>query len=274
MIAYDQHLHTHCSHDSKESFDAICLAARARELSGVAITDHADLFGVDPAETRDRIARSVREATEARERYPDLSISRGVEIGDYFASPDGGRSVLSLADFDLVIGSVHCLSFGRLNDAYSRCDFGDAWSDEEIEGLFSHYLSLLLTMVETNDFDVLAHLTCPLRYLVGKYRRKVDLSRRHDVIAAILSAVIRRGAALEVNTSGLTDDVPGGIMMPDESILSLYRDLGGKRIAFGSDAHIAARVGAGFREAEKRVASLGFTGYTVYRKREPIEVPF
>ena len=129
-------------------------------------------------------------------------------------------------------------------------------------------------MVETNDFDVLAHLTCPLRYLVGKYRRKVDLSRHHDVIAAILSAVIRRGAALEVNTSGLTDAVPGGIMMPDESILSLYRDLGGKRIAFGSDAHIAARVGAGFREAEKRVASLGFTGYTVYRKREPIEVPF
>ena len=99
MIAYDQHLHTHCSHDSGESVDAICLAARARGLSGVAITDHADLSGVDPAKTSERIARSVLEATEARERYPDLSIARGVEIGDFYASPDGGRSVLSLADY-------------------------------------------------------------------------------------------------------------------------------------------------------------------------------
>ena len=63
-------------------------------------------------------------------------------------------------------------------------------------------------------------------------------------------------------------------MMPDEPILSLYRDLGGKRITFGSDAHTAARVGIGFREAEERVASLGFTHYTVYRKREPIDLPF
>ena len=274
MIAYDQHLHSHCSHDSAESVDAICLAARARGLSGVAITDHADLFGVDPAETKERIARSVLEAGEARERYPDLSVARGVEIGDYFASPDGGRSILSLTDYDLVIGSVHCLSFGALRGAYSRCDFGDGWSDEEIEGLFAHYLSLLLTMAETNDFDVLAHLTCPLRYLVGKYRRKVDLSRHRDVIAAILSTVIRRRAALEVNTSGLSEGTPGGTMMPDEPILSLYRDLGGKRITFGSDAHIAARVGIGFREAEERVASLGFTHYTVYRKREPIDLPF
>ena len=38
MIAYDQHLHTHCSHDSRESLDAICRAARARGLSGVGYT--------------------------------------------------------------------------------------------------------------------------------------------------------------------------------------------------------------------------------------------
>ena len=273
MIAYDQHLHTHCSHDSRESLDAICRAARARGLSGVAITDHADLFGVDLAETRERIARSVLEAGEAQDRYPDLSVARGVEIGDYFADPDGGRTILSLFDYDLVIGSVHCLSFGKLNDAYSRCDFGESWSDEEIEGLFAHYLSLLLTMAEKNDFDVLAHLTCPLRYLVGKYRRRVDLVRHRDAIAAILSAVIRSGRSLEVNTSGLSDAAPGGMMMPDEPILSLYRDLGGKRITFGSDAHAAGRVGAGFEEARKRLFALGFTRYAVYRKRQPIDYP-
>ena len=273
MIAYDQHLHSHCSHDSRESLDAICRAARARGLSGVAITDHADLFGVDPAETRERIARSVLEAGEAQDRYPDLSVARGVEIGDYFADPDGGRAILSLFDYDLVIGSVHCLSFGKLNDAYSRCDFGKSWSDEEIEGLFARYLSLLLTMTEKNDFDVLAHLTCPLRYLVGKYRRRVDLVRHRDAIAAILSAVIRSGRSLEVNTSGLSDTAPGGMMMPDEPILSLYRDLGGKRITFGSDAHAAGRVGAGFEEARKRLFALGFTRYAVYRKRQPIDYP-
>ena len=273
MIAYDQHLHTHCSHDSRESLDAICRAARARGLSGVAITDHADLFGIDPAETRERIARSVLEADEAQDRYPDLSVARGVEIGDYFSDPDGGRAILSLSDYDLVIGSVHCLSFGKLNDAYSRCDFGESWSDGEIDGLFAHYLSLVSTMTEKNDFDVLAHLTCPLRYLVGKYRRRVDLVRHRDAIAAILSAVIRSGRSLEVNTSGLSDTAPGGMMMPDEPILSLYRDLGGKRITFGSDAHAAGRVGAGFEEARKRLSALGFTRYAVYRKRQPIDYP-
>lgn len=273
MIAYDQHLHTHCSHDSEESFEAICQAARARGLSGIAITDHADLFGVDAAETVDRITRSFTEASEAGDRHPDLSVARGVEIGDYFVAPDGGRSVLSLFDYDLVIGSVHCFSFGALNGAYSRCDFGDGWSDGEIEGLFARYLSLVQTMAEKNDFDILAHLTCPLRYLVGKYRRKVDLARHRDAIASILTAVIRSGRALEVNTSGLSDGEPGGMMMPDEPVLSLYRDLGGKRITFGSDAHVSGRVGAGFNEARDRVAALGFTRYTVYRKREPIELP-
>ena len=273
MIAYDQHLHTHCSHDSEESVDAICRAARARGFSGIAITDHADLFGVDPAETRARIARSVLEASEAQDRYPDLSVARGVELGDFFADPDGGRSILSLSDYDLVIGSLHSLLFRTLNGSFSRRDFGGDWSDAEIEELFGYYLSLVLTMAEKNDFDVLAHLTYPLRYLVGKYRRRVDLARHRDAIAAIFSAVIERGRALEVNTSGLSDLEPGGVMMPDEPILSLYRDLGGKKITFGSDAHVAERVGAGFEEARKRVAALGFTRYTVYRKREPIEYP-
>ena len=61
------------------------------------------------------------------------------------------------------------------------------------------------------DFDILAHLTCPLRYIKGKYGIEVDITVFEEKISEILTLIIKREIALEVNTSSfdlLNDFMP------------------------------------------------------------------
>ena len=84
----------------------------------------------------------------------------------------------------------------------------------------------------------------------------------------ILSEIIRRGIALEVNTSCL--DSGYDALMPDVDILKRYKQLGGYLITVGSDAHTAQRVAYGFEKTRAILRELGFRNIFYYRKRIPI----
>lgn len=68
--------------------------------------------------------------------------------------------------------------------------------------------------------------------------------------------LIEQGIALEVNTSGLTAD--GGETMPNESLLTLYRDCGGRLLTLGSDAHSCRKLANCFDRAADMLRNLGF----------------
>ena len=59
----------------------------------------------------------------------------------------------------------------------------------------------MLEMIEGCDFDILAHLTCPLRYINGKYAMDVDCKMYENKIKSILERIIERKIALEINSS-------------------------------------------------------------------------
>ena len=69
-----------------------------------------------------------------------------------------------------------------------------------------------------------------------------------DELTAVLKRVIERDKGIEINTSGIRQDV--GEMLPGLSILNLYKSLGGKILTIGSDAHnphdVAADLEAGY----------------------------
>ena len=86
-----------------------------------------------------------------------------------------------------------------------------------------------------------------------------------ELFDQILIEIIKRGKGIEVNTSGIKR---AGHVLPHPSIITRYRELGGKIITIGSDAHFEENVGAYIKEALDIIAKAGFQEITVFQNRE------
>jgi hypothetical protein len=61
-------------------------------------------------------------------------------------------------------------------------------------------------MVEKTDFDVLTHLTCPLRYIKGKYERNIDMMYFKNEIGDILKEIIRKDIQNQIQIKILLEE--------------------------------------------------------------------
>ena len=268
---FDLHVHSKNSHDSKQTLPEICESAIEKGIQGVAICDHADVWFFDKDGTENCIALCMQEINEARARYGDrLEIFKGIEMAEYLDDPERAERLLLAHPYDVVLGSVHSIRYEDITDAYSRIDFSEM-PKEKILGFLRVYLEKMSSMVEKTDFDVLTHLTCPLRYINGKYERNIDMMYFKNEIGDILKEIIRKDIPLEINTSGIGSFY--GEYMPDAAILRLYADLGGRYMALGSDAHASQYIGNAFGEAGALLRSLGLREYAVFRKRKMTVYP-
>ena len=97
------------------------------------------------------------------------------------------------------------------------------------------------------------------------------MSAFSEIIDEILQTLIRNGKSLEINTAGLRQ--PIGVTSPDESIVRRYKELGGKLITIGSDAHYAEHLGAGIEQGYELALKCGFDSVAVYQRRMPTMIP-
>jgi histidinol-phosphatase (PHP family) len=63
-----------------------------------------------------------------------------------------------------------------------------------------------------------------------------------------------------------------GELLPNETLLRRYKELGGELITVGSDAHIPSDVGKDVDTACELLKEIGFRYITVYKNREPIQI--
>ncbi len=267
-MMYDMHMHTTNS-DGRNTVDEMCGAAIEKDVSGIAFTDHADMNFYEERNTFERIKAAVEEVAAAKERYEDsLSISCGVELGEYLYNPRNADTILYMAEFDVVLGSVHYLPNGKWDKPYNRIPFDTTGSDEELREYWEDYLDLLSDTVDSFDFDVLAHLTCPARYMTGKYLRKTDIRLFEEKIRRILEKIIARNIALEFNTAGLGPWLHY-YNSQNELLFEWYKSMGGKLITLGSDAHMTTAIARGFDTACALLKEYGFGEYHYYKNRKP-----
>lgn len=261
----DSHTHTCHSPDGDEPIAAMCQAAEDAGLYAVTITDHCecnDYFkdgyyesvGQSYLETR-RIASSWKGA---------LRIYAGIELGQPMQDRAVAEQILRGAAYDFVLGSVHNI---RGKEDFFFLDY----QKENVESLMETYLEEVLEMVEWGEFDSLAHLTYPLRYIVWEAGIPFDFSKIDGKVDKILHRLAEKKMALEINTSGLRQKI--GTTLPPLSIVRRFRELGGEYVTLGSDAHSRKDVGAGIREGMKIAAEAGFTHYTVFENRIPKQIP-
>lgn len=261
---WDCHTHTRFSHDSECDPTASLKAANEKGITGFAVTDHCDIEFCENADVKTPIAKSADCARQTGE-----NVLVGVEIGEGIWHKSVARDIINDNRFDIVLGSVHAVKYKNFTLPYSTIDFS-AFSQDEIEKYLNSYFDDMLEMLETTDFDVLTHLTCPLRYITGKYGKQVDLKIYSKKIEIILQKIIQKGIALEVNTSCLNSNY--NALMPNTDIIKQYKQLGGYLVTLGSDAHEAKRIAYGFDYALEELKKLGFCNIYYYKNRKPVGV--
>ena len=98
------------------------------------------------------------------------------------------------------------------------------------------------------------------------------MERYQPIMTEILATLAANGKALEINTSGLR--TPTGFLLPTVEYVRKFRELGGKYITLGSDAHVPEHMAVGMKEGIAAAKEAGFTAATVFISREPVEIPF
>lgn len=268
MHIFNSHVHTNNSKDSNISMAEMCLAACSQNLSGLAITDHCEISSFISENSYQKAKASVTLAAKLKEKYTGkLHIGVGTEIGDGILNPDYTARILCLADFDVVLASVHVVKYQNKIMHLSRVDFSKL-PKEVITEYVKIYFDALLETAEKSDFDVLSHMTIPLRYINAECGMNVNIMDYAPMIDRVLKTIIKRDKAIEVNTS----EINRIGLMPDKEILMRYRELGGKKVTIGSDAHNTANLTLGINEAADCLKQCGFTQYGYYEKRRYIGV--
>jgi histidinol-phosphatase (PHP family) len=271
---YDLHVHSQYSFDGHDSIADICDRALELGLSGIAVTDHVDQVATPrllPEFTPKKLALTAKKSsaavTEAKRVYAgQLNVLRGVELGQALHNQALSEFLLSTYDYDFVLGSIHNL---RATEDFYFMKYNSA---EQAHKLLHEYFDELYALVEWGQFDSLAHLTYPLRYMVGRDKINVALSLFSAQTDAILSLLAKRGKALEINCSGLRQEI--GDTLPGEDVVRRFRDLGGEHITLGSDAHRTSDLAFGLAQGMELANRCGFSSLTVFRQHVPYKVPF
>lgn len=246
----DYHLHCEYSDDSNEPMENQIQKAITLGLDEMCFTDHVD-YGIK-RDWDDPEGIIIRHAIEhgkevdlvlANVNYPkyfealnmyqkkyasSISIKKGLEFGIQSITVDAYEKLYASYqdDLDFVLFSMHQVN----NLEFWTQDFQKGKTQKEYND--EYYKEIYQTMQIFHHYSCLAHLDLLARYDEnGIY----PFENEKDIIAEILKYAIRDGKGIEINTSswkyGLKDT------QPSRAILKLYKNLGGKIITVGSDAH-------------------------------------
>ena len=262
MYLADYHMHSRVSPDARHSMTEMAEAALRAGMNEVCFTDHIEPVawnGRDPIEFYDwgALSEEFREALGDR-----IQLRLGIELGEAVLDlPRTAELLKDAPELDFIIGSTHILS-----ERFGFVDMYFFHPEDEEEALLGigDYLGLVRQTAEWGQFDVLGHLTLPLRYLNENQGFHLSFDPFEAEVEGILRTVVQKGRGIELNTNR------GNTPLPDEKWLRMYRDLGGEIITLGTDAHTPEFAGCAVRERQELLRRCGFTRFCTFERRQPI----
>lgn len=269
MIKWDLHMHSHHSGDSKAKLQDMILSAKQKGLDGICITDHYDYdFPDEPDLFLLDFSAYIKEITSLKEFLTeeshsadkDFEVRLGLELGLQTHLVEHHREILSLHNFDFVIGSTHVVN---KMDPY----FPKFFEGREEKAAYREYFKTVLENVKYDmDFNVYGHLDYVVRYGPTKNAnyRYADYA---EIIEEILRTLISSGKGIEVNTGGFQYGL--GHPNPTLEILKRYKELGGEILTVGSDAHKPEVIAYDFNKIPPILKEAGFEYYTIFKNRKP-----
>ena len=266
-LPLDSHLHTDLSPDSNVPIDVYAADAVARGIAELAITDHVDFDPACPAYAYSTFAERERTVRDAAERWAGsgLAIRFGCELTYERRYEDAVRDHLARHRYDYTIGSVHV----GPGSPY-RADRVAGWvAGRGIAEVVEPYFAEVEAAARSGLFDTIGHLDFVKRYVTPAIS-PADFAAAPDLYEPLLRALVDTGTGLEVNTSGLRQ-APGETY-PADWVVARFRELGGRAVTAGSDAHRADSFAFGLEEGYALVARAGFRELAFRRGGSPVTV--
>lgn len=266
-LPLDAHVHTDLSPDSDVPIDEYARQAVERGIGEIAVTDHVDFqpgapaYGFTTFEQRERVVR------DAAERWADrgVAIRFGVEITWERRWEADIRDHLARHHYDFVIGSVHVYR----DSPYAAGNVAGWVAGRSLPEVMAPYFDEVAAGAESGIFDAMGHIDFVKRYLVPHVTTS-ELAAAPELYEPILRALVETGTALEINTSGMRQAAEE--LYPPPAIAAWFRDLGGRAVTVGSDAHRAASFAWALEDGYEAAMAAGFEAMTFRRGGAPVHV--
>ena len=187
----------------------------------------------------------------------------GAELGECSFAPDVADSFLDDAPpLDFTIGSVHCYrtASGEVNDLTWITSTDPAVWYAACESYFEEMEKL----IDWGRFQVLGHITLPLRWAKELRGVELDFDRYEEQLRHVMRRAIEKGLGIECNTNR------GHLPLPDGKWLRLYHELGGELITLGSDAHTPEYISCAMEERQELLKDCGLRYFATYDRKKPI----
>ncbi len=267
-------MHTHsspASHDAKDALPTMLAKAQSLGVDFYGLSEHFD-YDYDICKMTPEEYRLTRNGDEeayfhaARHFQEDYEGVMNVAVGAEFGFSESEK-VQSMYEAtykkyrpDFVINSVH---------GGEGKDFARYYFPEGKKETYRMYLRLIRKSLDAPyPYDIVGHIGYIARY-VPYENREFSLEEFGEEIDDILKTIIAKDKILEVNsaTKNLSQ-----LCLPDVRILKRYYELGGRKISFGSDAHLKERILEKREEIVVALKEIGFTHITLPFKGEHLKV--
>lgn len=262
----DMHTHTDNSQDGNHSATYMAEIAESNGIAALAFTDHCevDVFYRDGFDRRAK--QSYFEVSKTRSAFSGrLEILRGIELAQPHYEPELAEKIINMQQYDVIIGSIHNLR-GR-EDFYYMTSFDGI----NVEDMINEYYDEIIGMLEWGNFDVLAHITYPFRYIFNILGYVEDINKYSKKVDELLKLCAEKDKALEINMGGLK--YPINLPSPTLETVKRFKELGGRLVSVGSDSHYAERIGFGIPQAYEIAREAGFDFVAKFNERKVSEFP-
>jgi histidinol-phosphatase (PHP family) len=264
FLPADYHTHTPlCKHAVGEPWE---YAIRAKELGlqEMGFSDHSPMPVLydDWRMLMEEFPLYLEKVAHAQAHVPEVTIRLGLEVDWLDGGQDWVETLIGMADWDYLIGSVHYLGDWAMDDPAEKHRF----KSQPVEVIWDRYWEQFGKAARSGYFDIMGHPD-----LVKKFghRPPGDLLRYYE---PAIAAVVDAGVAIEINTAGLFKEVAE--MYPAPSFLQLAARAG-VPLVISSDAHAPQDVGRSFPTAVQAAREAGFTSLCRFekRRRRTVDLP-
>ena len=235
---FDCHVHTDFSSDCRMNIKEVMEIIENNNF-GAIITEHMDLNFPEEGEFVFDINKYFNEYS----KYRGDKLLLGVELGMRMDCPRENEKIAKEFPFDFIIGSLHLLDKdGNYFDIFGK----DLYEGRAQGEVYSSYLNRMYECLKEHSFiDTLGHIDFISRY--SPYEdREIYYSDHEDILNSIFKTLIENEIAIEINTRRFSDE------KAIDNLTSLYKrfkELGGKYVTLGSDAHVRGNIGSNLLKA-------------------------
>jgi len=227
----DTHIHTEYSSDSQMKIKDALERVKKSGI-GITITEHLDLkypTGTDFTFDTDKYFNDY-------DKYKNNKFMLGVEIGMQLICLEESREIADKYPFDYILGSIHV---AQGEDVFSP----EFYKGKTKKETFEKYFSSMVDCVKNYDFiDSLGHIDYISRYATF-IDNEINYNEFDEYINEVLKAIVNNEKVIELNTRRLNSKEAYKNLM---NIYKAYKQIGGKYVTIGSDAHCAGDIGKNF----------------------------